>query len=79
MINSHIIRINSSDVSSRYVRSKKYSRFGNHDVDDFKYMTIDRSLHDFNLLMKGATKTTKSGAKEQKRGFLGVLCTFCVT
>lgn len=42
-------------------------------------MTIDRSLHDFNLLMKGVTKTTESEAKEQKSGFLGMLCTFCAT
>ena len=34
---------------------------------------IVRALEDFNLLLKGVTKTIKNQTKEQKGGFLSVL------
>ena len=34
---------------------------------------IVQALEDSNILLKGATKTIKNKAKEQKRGFLSML------
>ena len=36
-------------------------------------MKIVQALEDSNILLKGITKTIKNEAKEQKRGFLGML------
>ena len=36
-------------------------------------MKIVRALKDYNILLKGVTKTIKNETKEQKRGFLSML------
>ena len=36
-------------------------------------MRIVQALEDFNVLLKGGTKTIKNGTKEQKGGFLSML------
>ena len=36
-------------------------------------MKIVKALEDFNILLKGVTKTIKNEAKEQKGGFLNML------
>ena len=36
-------------------------------------MKIVKSLEEFGLLIKGASETVKNEAKEQRRGFLGML------
>ena len=37
-------------------------------------MTIVQALENSNSLLKGVTKTTKNETKEQKGGFLSMLC-----
>ena len=36
-------------------------------------MKIFQAVEDFNILLKGVTKTTRNETKEQKGGFLGML------
>ena len=36
-------------------------------------MKVVRALKDYNILLKGVTKTIKNETKEQKRGFLSML------
>ena len=36
-------------------------------------MKIFQALEDFNILLKGVTKTIRNETKEQKGGFLGML------
>ena len=43
----------------------------NEEMNDI--MKIVQALEDSNILLKGITKTIKTEAKEQKRGFLGML------
>ena len=43
----------------------------NEEMNDI--LKIVKSLEKFGLLIKGGSKTIKNEAKEQKRGFLGVL------
>ena len=44
----------------------------NEEINDI--VKIVKSLEEFGLLMKGASKTIKNEAKDQKDGFLGTLC-----
>ena len=46
-------------------------RISNEVIDDI--MKIVKYLEDYDLLIKGVTKTTKNEAKEQKGGFLSML------
>ena len=46
-------------------------RISNEEIDDI--MKIVKYLEDYDLLIKGVTKTTKNEAKEQKGGFLSML------
>ena len=43
----------------------------NEEINDI--MKIVQGLKNFNILLKGVTKTSKNETKEQKRGFLSVL------
>ena len=43
----------------------------NEEMNDI--MKIFQAVEDFNILLKGVTKTTRNETKEQKGGFLGML------